>query len=40
MMSAVQELANQNLELKARLDALERLVTSDHTDLVLSMVEK
>jgi hypothetical protein len=40
LMSAVQELANQNLELKARLDALERLVTSDHTDRVLSLVEK
>ena len=47
LMSAVQELANQNLELKsdnaamkARLDALERLVTNDHTDRVLSLVEK
>ena len=47
LMSAVQELANQNLELKsdnaamkARLDALERLVTSDHRNRVVSLVEK
>ncbi len=40
LMSAVQELSKQNLELKARLDSLERLVTSDHTGRVLSVVEK
>ena len=47
LMIAVQELAEQNLELRsnhaamtARLDALEQLIRSDHTDRVLSLVEK
>ena len=40
LMSAVQELAKQNLELKARLDSLEQLVKSDHVGHVLDVVEK
>ncbi len=40
LMSAVQELAKQNLELKARLDSLEQLITRDHTGRVASVVEK
>ena len=40
LMSAVQELAKQNLELKARLDSLEQLVKSDHVGRVLDVVEK
>jgi len=47
LMSAVQELAEQNGELKsdnaamkARLDSLEQLIRSDHAGRVLSLVEK
>ena len=47
LMSAVQELAEQNLELrsenaamKARLDSLEQLIRSDHIGRVSSLVEK